>query len=134
MIIHGQVFDTIEQYFQYKRAIHYDQPETARIILQNSDPVMAGKLGSRIPKVHPGRNRSRRIVKTALQAKFNQNKHLKRSLLETGDRDLIAADPRDSYWGAGTTTKNMNMNLASVTGHNRLGKIMSEVRSILNND
>ena len=59
------------------------------------------------------------VMYDALVAKFAQNQKLKRTLIDTGDIDIIEASPRDSYWGWGSDKK----------GQNQLGKLLMKVRS-----
>lgn len=58
------------------------------------------------------------IMKKALLAKFTQDQNLKKLLLDTDNREIIEASPKDSYWGWG---KNKD-------GLNKLGKLLMEVR------
>lgn len=61
------------------------------------------------------------VMYKALMAKFTQNKKLRELLLNTGDREIIEASPRDSYWGWGKDK----------TGLNMLGKTLMKVREAL---
>ncbi len=61
-----------------------------------------------------------KIMLKVLRAKFGQNEHLKKLLLDTGNRTLIESSPRDSYWGR------YNGN-----GINMLGKLLMKVRKEL---
>jgi ribA/ribD-fused uncharacterized protein len=38
----------------------------------------------------------------ALHAKFSQHPELRKELLDTGDKVIGEANPRDTYWGIGT--------------------------------
>lgn len=58
------------------------------------------------------------IMKKALLAKFTNDPNLKKLLIETDNREIIEASPKDSYWGWG---KNKD-------GLNKLGKLLMEVR------
>ena len=57
----------------------------------------------------------------ALYAKFTQHEHLRKLLLETGDRKLIEHTSRDSYWGDG----------GDGSGQNKLGKLLMKLREEL---
>lgn len=61
------------------------------------------------------------VMRKVVYQKFVQHENLRKILLETGNRELIEASPRDSYWGEG---KNKN-------GLNMLGTILMEVRYLL---
>ena len=49
------------------------------------------------------------IMYEALYAKFTQHRNLKKSLLDTGDSELIEHTKNDSYWGDGGNGKGKNM-------------------------
>ncbi|KAI6657309.1 hypothetical protein LOD99_57 [Oopsacas minuta] len=83
-------------------------------------------LYSRDPKnqtdVIPSWNLEKKgIMKEALKAKFEQNIILKQKLLDTEGKDIIERAVDDSYWSQ----------LASGTGHNHMGKLLTKVRSQL---
>ena len=61
------------------------------------------------------------IMYRALITKFTQHKHLRRRLLNTGDRKLVEHSPYDSYWGDGPDGN----------GQNRLGELLMRLRSAL---
>ena len=61
------------------------------------------------------------VMYVALYAKFTQHEHLRKLLLETGDRKLIEHTSRDSYWGDG----------GDGSGQNKLGKLLMKLREEL---
>lgn len=63
------------------------------------------------------------VMKRGLYAKFTQNPDLKKSLLGTGDREIIEDSPYDSFWGCGPKGD----------GQNQLGKLLMRLRSHLRN-
>lgn len=64
------------------------------------------------------------IMRQIVRAKFTQNKHLKNTLLSTGDAILVEHTVNDRYWGDG----------GDGTGKNMLGKILMEIREELKNE
>ncbi|KAJ5664258.1 N-glycosidase [Penicillium longicatenatum] len=62
--------------------------------------------------------------------KFSQNEDLKLLLLETGDRELVEASPRDRIWGIGFGKDTAGMRREE-WGLNLLGKALMEVRARL---
>ena len=62
------------------------------------------------------------VMYAGLKAKFTQNTNLANLLINTGDREIIEASPKDSYWGWG---KNKS-------GQNMLGKLLMRLRGELN--
>lgn len=61
------------------------------------------------------------VMRKAVFAKFSQNENLKNLLLLTGEKKIIEDSPRDKFWGIG----------GKGNGHNHLGKILMEVRTLL---
>lgn len=64
------------------------------------------------------------IMLQAMQAKFCQNQALKQQLLDTGALAIVQLDT-DTYWGCHVNDLNQ------VQGENRAGKLLEQVRSIL---
>ena len=62
------------------------------------------------------------VMLLAVKEKFSQHKDLQRTLLETGDREIIEHTANDSYWGDGGGWGR---------GQNKLGKILMQVRGEL---
>jgi ribA/ribD-fused uncharacterized protein len=54
-----------------------------------------------------------------LRGKFDQNKDIRKKLLDTGNRELHEHTSRDKYWGDGGAKK---------TGKSRLGVLIMQVR------
>ena len=73
------------------------------------------------------------IMEKALRAKFVNPKHgLLEKLLATGDRPIGEANPRDKYWGIGTSADTSKASdPAKWPGKNVLGKMMMELRTEL---
>lgn len=61
------------------------------------------------------------IMKEILRAKAEQHEYVRRKLLATGDRELIADSWRDDFWGCGPNRDGKNM----------LGKLWMKIREEL---
>jgi len=61
------------------------------------------------------------VMRSIVQAKFQQHPKLKAMLIETGSLPIEEDSPRDDYWGVGKDR----------TGKNMLGIILMEVRALL---
>jgi len=66
---------------------------------------------------------SMKVMKRGLYAKFDQNPHLKESLLSTRDAELVEDSPYDSFWGCGPKGD----------GQNHLGKLLMRLRTHFTN-
>ncbi len=103
MTIDGITFNCCEQYMMYQKAVFFEDYEIARRILHEVSPREQKSLGRQIK----GFDREKwdkacvGFVFKGNYAKFTQNEVLKRELLETGDRILVEASPKDFIWGIG---------------------------------
>jgi len=70
-----------------------------------------------------------------VRAKFIQHPDLRKKLLDTGNRIIGEADPRDKYWAIGTSAGTSKaMKPEQWPGKNVLGKILMEVRTSLRDE
>ncbi len=62
-----------------------------------------------------------------------ESKDLKQFVLETGDTELIEANPHDKYWGVGLALKDTNQlkDKNQWKGLNKLGNILNDIRVAL---
>jgi predicted NAD-dependent protein-ADP-ribosyltransferase YbiA (DUF1768 family) len=63
------------------------------------------------------------VMRKAVCAKFTQHDDLRELLIGTNDAQIIENSPRDAYWGNGSDG----------TGKNRLGEILMEIRTLIDN-
>ena len=74
-------------------------------------------------------------MEKAIRAKFVQHPELRKELQATGDKLIGEADPRDTYWGIGTS---MDLEKAKFPskwrGQNKLGKILMALRNTFNSE
>ena len=80
----GKKFNSSEQYYQYTRAKHCSDDETAAEILATGNPVEQMKLGRKISATADQWNDmlAENIMETGIRAKFQQNKDLLDKLLQ----------------------------------------------------
>ena len=131
----NRVFNCNEQFYMYEKAKTFNDHTTAETILREKDPVEQKKLGSKIKdfKESAWRNKCLEIMERGLSAKLEQNPSIKEFLINTGTNMLVEANPRDSYWGIGSSThdwrtwiKNSWCNKAT----NHMGRLLAELRTI----
>lgn len=130
----------------YKTAEHYMMAEKSRLfkdddILQEiitvDHPHTAKKLGRNVKNFTSeiwDAHRFQIVVKGNYE-KFSQNKNLKKFLLNTQDRILVEASPRDRIWGIGmgqSNEKALNPNLWR--GQNLLGYALMVVRDQISDE
>ena len=131
----GRRFNCSEQYFQYKKAMFFQDQKTANKIMKTSSPGQQKKLGRRVR----GYNESKwsevrsEVMLHGLIQKFSQNPEAKKSLLATGDARL--AECKDKIWGNGLALNNPNAaNPRKWRGTNLLGQVLEKVRENLSKE
>ena len=71
-------------------------------------------------------------IKSAILAKFSQNEDSKKILLDTGDKVLGEASPRDRFWGIGLAlTARDALDKTKWGGKNVLGQLLMEACKII---
>jgi ribA/ribD-fused uncharacterized protein len=116
----GQWWPTSEHFFQAQK---FAGTPHAEAIWRAPTPKRAAELGrARSQLLRPDWEQVKdEIMREAVRAKFRTHKDIQRTLLDTGDEEIVEAAPGDYYWGAG----------ADGLGKNMLGKILMEVRAEL---
>lgn len=133
-IIDGVLYKTAEHYMMAEKARLFKDEEVLLRIIETIHPHDAKKLGREVKGFDPiiWNEHKFKIVCKGNLAKFSQDKQLEEFLLNTKDRIIVEASPRDRIWGIGmgqSNEKAMNPNLWR--GHNLLGYALMEVREQL---
>lgn len=130
-------FPTSEHWMMVQKALLFKDEGIARSILSiteiNSGSMAEVKsLGRKVANFEEEKWTSARekIVLEGNLHKFEQNSELKRKLLETGNRIIVEASPRDRIWGIGFGEKNA-LKEKSRWGQNLLGVALMETRGRL---
>jgi ribA/ribD-fused uncharacterized protein len=116
--IDGVYWPTVEHYFQAQK--FPSRPDYQEEIRRARSPNDAKTLGrTRTVALREDWEAVKEdIMRRALRAKFSTHQELRRTLLATGDQELIENAPSDRYWGCGRDG----------TGKNRLGVLLMELR------
>jgi ribA/ribD-fused uncharacterized protein len=133
----GEKFATVEHYFQAMKAKEFKDDEIYNKILKAKTPKAAKALGKKVKnfvtEVWDGKRDE--VMEKAIRAKFVQHPELRKELQATGDKLIGEADPRDTYWGIGTS---MDLEKAKSPskwrGQNKLGKILMALRNTFNSE
>jgi len=118
------------RYMMYSKAVLFNDPDTAAEIMKTMNPSTQRALGRKVRNftdVTWAENRSR-IVEEGSYWKFKKDPS---RLLETGDREMVEASPRDRIWGIGFGPKNADAGKRDKWGMNLLGKALMEARDRL---
>jgi len=116
----GKYWATSEHYYQAQKFLAPELQEEVRIL---PSPMNAALFGR--DKANPVRDDWEEIkdnvMRVAVLEKFRTNADIRATLLSTGNQEIIEATTDDYYWGCGNDG----------TGLNMLGKILMEVRTVL---
>jgi ribA/ribD-fused uncharacterized protein len=103
-------------------------------ILRSTDPKEQKRLGRSLFESFDEKRWdeiSMAVVTGAIVARAAVSPELRRILLESGDRQIIEASPRDKKWGAGRGWKTLALNSNTEIGGNRLGKCYERARVLI---
>jgi hypothetical protein len=134
MQINGITFPTVEHYFQWSKAKQFGDATASEKIMKTSSPKSVKALGKKVVgfKEDEWNEKKNEIMRTALRAKFTQHPELLAKLRSTGSRPIGEANPRDKYWGIGTSSDTSKAkDPAKWPGKNVLGKLLEELRTEL---
>lgn len=130
----GETFNCSEQAVMYRKALLFGSESIAKAILRAKTPNEAKALGQ--SRVIPfdekiwEENREK-VYFEVLIDKFS-NPNLRKTLLDTGNRTLVEASPRDLIWGVGLAETSPLIQYPNQwKGLNLLGKTLMRVREEL---
>ncbi len=132
--VDGHSYPTAEHWMMAEKARLFQDDEMLEKILLAQSPAQAKKLGRQVRGFDQAIWESKRseIVVQGNLHKFNQHPDLKNFLLNTKQRVLVEASPRDTIWGIGLSSKNERASVpAQWRGKNLLGFALMEVRDLL---
>lgn len=123
-------FAHVEQYYQYTKAVHHEDSETADTIMALSDPLRIKALGDGIEGNSAWMERRMLVLYEGVRAKFEQNLPLQEELLSTDGKHLYEATT-DSYFGCGIGYDSKRWQLKDWGGENVAGLVLRKVRDEL---
>jgi len=124
------VFTTAEQYMMYAKAMTFVDIDTARAIMEETNPRKIKALGRQVNRFVEDTwlFYRYRIVYLANKFKFSQNDRLKEALFATQGTTLVEASPYDKIWGIGLTKDDMKaLQRSTWEGKNLLGEVLTEL-------
>lgn len=116
----GKYWPTVEHYFQAQKFVGTENEETIRRARTPGDAKSLGRSRA-IPIRSDWESIKDQIMFRAVLRKFETHNDIRDRLLQTENEELVESAPGDFYWGCG----------ADGTGHNKLGKILMDVRTQL---
>ena len=131
-VVDGLPFHWAEQYIMYRKALHFDDSDSAEKVMQAFSPADCKKLGRQVrgfDEASWARVREQVAFDTVLH-KFQNNRKLRDVLLQTGSALLVEAAPADRIWGIGYSEQDA-MAYRFQWGENLLGLSLMRVRDVL---
>lgn len=132
--VRGIRFNCVEQMMMYAKAVEFGDQPTAAKILASPDPKEQKRLGRLVTPYNDARWQQivRKIVYAAAKAKFTQNPHMLKKLLETEGTVLVEASPTDRIWGVGLGERDPRIDdPRNWRGTNWLGEVLTRLRDDL---
>lgn len=126
-----QKFNTAEQFMMNKKAIHFNDLETARFIMISDDAKRQKELGRKVRNfdIEEWNRVCRKYVYEGNFYKFSQNENLKNILLSTKDLYLVEASPYDLIWGIGRSLNWKTLgDVSTWRGTNWLGETITKLK------
>ncbi|MDW3646614.1 MAG: NADAR family protein [Bacteroidia bacterium] len=133
----GSSYATAEHYMMAGKARLFQDEEILEKILQIESPAEAKKLGRQVRNFDANLwdRHSQDIVVQGNYLKFSQHPELQEFLLNTQNRIIVEASPRDRIWGIGMGKDNPAASYPDQwRGRNYLGFCLMEVRDKLRED
>ena len=130
--IEGLKFNCNEQFYQYSKALHFNDKVTVEKILKEQNPINQKKMGKKVSGYNEGARAQvcDDVMLKGLLEKFKQNVDLKAKLLGTHLLMLYEANEYDTYWGIGVPQRNKKcLDTSLHKGENKLGKLLVHVRN-----
>lgn len=139
--IDGMTFPTVEHYFQWSKAVLFEgkDSESAKKMMKAprnkefTEAKSVKSLGKKVKDFSDAKwdDVKMAVMEKAVRAKFVNPKHeLLPKLLATGDREIGEANPRDKFWGIGTSADTADAkNPKKWKGQNQLGKMLMKLRN-----
>lgn len=130
----GHLFATTEQAFMWEKAVFFNDRESANKIIKEENPAKAKKLGREVKNFDDSlwSKVCYDFMYKVNYEKYSQNTRLKNILLNTGDKVLVEANPRDRRWAIGLPAEDDRvLDESQWQGENLLGKVLMQVRDEL---
>ena len=135
--VDGIVYKTAEHWMMAEKARVFKDANCLEEIIQSNTPMEAKQWGRKVMNFTSEEwdKHKYKIVVEGNKHKFSQHPELKAFLLNTKNRVLVEASPRDRIWGIGMGASNEKAeNPLLWRGKNLLGFALMEARDALNEE
>ena len=131
--LYDREYNCNEQFFLSEKCRAYGYDNIAEDICKSTDPSEMVQQ-AKVCKSYNQRwkNIEADVMSTGLNAKFDQNDHLKKYLLSTGTKTLVEGSPYDHVWGVKLAFNDPRIDHhGNWRGENKLGNCLMQVREQL---
>ena len=134
IIIDDEEYNTLTHYLECMKSMEFDDKETLEKMMKSPTTKSVKALGKKVQKFDSTKWNEKCLsyLSKGLRAKFTKFPELRKQLLETEDKILGYADPRDVILGIGCamgTPKSLKS--SKWRGDNHMGKLLMELRQKL---
>lgn len=136
-IVDGITFNTAEKWMMYKKALIFNDLNTANKILKTNSASKQKSLGREVVGYQDSiwKQHREKVVYEGNYHKFTQNKDILKMLLNTKGKTLVESSPYDKIYGIGLEKTNPKaLNKSTWKGLNLLGYILTQLRDDLIRD
>ena len=141
LIVDKFIFDCREQWMMAHKALIFAKGSFTKCnmvifyqIMSEDNPNTIRALGRNIKNYNEKiwTEWKYKVVVNGNYLQFSQDEQLKKTLLDTGTREIVEASPYDKIWGIGLNEADARrLGKANWKGTNLLGKGLMEVRELL---
>ncbi len=126
-------YEHTEQYFQYHKALAFNDEILAAKILATKNPGDCKFLGKRVKgfDINTWETKCKDIMKKGLSYKFTQNRNCLEALKATGETSIVEASRSDRYWGIGMAISDKDIGNSALWGENIMGQMLEDLRDEL---
>ena len=133
--VFGVEVKSAEHGYQYSKAIQSGHDDVANHILSAKTALQAKRIASSLPFNPNWESVKEEQMSQVLTAKLQQCKEFALTLKDTGSKVIAEAVPGDFFWSAGLCKEDILLvKKNNWPGRNRMGKILTELRSNLTKD
>ena len=129
----GVTYNCAEQFITCEKARLFNDQNTVHEVMKEKSAVKQKHLGRNIKDFdkQEWEKRAVELVVPGLFEKFRQCKVPREMLLSTGNRDIVEANPFDSFFGGGVALRSDDWKKKHWKGQNIMGSILKKIRDKL---
>lgn len=129
--VDGVTYNSVTQCLEAAKAKLFGGSKELQVVMSSEDPFVMRVATACLDGFDEARwwQAREQVAHSANLAKFSASEDLRSSLLATGTRVLVYANPQDSVWGVGMSIHNRRAyERTTWNGHNLCGAVLEEVR------